>query len=112
MFIHNVQPGGSPVYITDLKIRIGQEPVLVDNDKALASKDLRTALEYGMIQLKVSAAEPQTQAAVLLSETARAAESRRQGKILFSKLDEAIKGNYPQSEEVPIREAVLPFVNK
>ena len=110
MFIVNVLDG-SPVYITDLKIKIGQDPVPIDSAKALASIDLRRALEAGMVKLEPSASEPQTAETAMLSETARAAESRRQGKILFGKLDAAIKGNQPQSEEVPIRAAVLPFIS-
>lgn len=110
MFIVNVLEG-SPVYITDLKMKIGQDPVPVDSAAALASIDLRRALEAGMVKLVSSNKEPRTPETAMLSETARAAESRRQGKILFGKLDAAIKGNQSQSEEVPIREAVLPFLS-
>lgn len=108
MQLRNVTPQGATVYITDLKIRIGQDSVPVSIKNAVSSSDLRSALDQGMVQLEVTDTEKKNRLVEDLLTFAQFADAKREGKLLFAQAESAIKHRQPVvSPDVPIRPAVF-----
>lgn len=110
MRLKNATPKGPTVFITDLKVRIGLDSVLVNVRDAIQSNDLRSALDQGMIQLEVTDAEKIDPRIGELLTFAQFADAKREGKLLFAQAESALMSKQPvDSPNVPIRPAV--FVN-
>lgn len=108
MRLKSAIPKGPTVFITDLKIRIGTDGVLVSVRDAMASSDLRSALDQGMVQLEVTAAERLDPRIEELWVFAQFADAKREGKLLFAQVESSLLGKQPvDSPNVPIRPAVF-----
>lgn len=112
MNLRNATPKGATVYITDLKIRVGQSIVPIGLRDALSSVDLRDALNQGMVQLDTTDEERANPAVMGLVTFARLADMRREGRLLFAQVESAMKSNRPvDSLNIPVRPAVFELMN-
>lgn len=108
MKLKNATPKGATVFITDLKIRIGQDSVPVNVRDAVSSADLRSALDQSMVQLEVTGAEQLDPRIEELLIFAQFADARREGRLLFAQAESAMMTKRPvDSPKVPIRPAVF-----
>ena len=112
MNLRNATPKGATVYITDLKIRVGQNSVPVNLGDALSSIDLRVALDRGMVRLDATAEERANPLVTELVTFAHLADLRREGRLLFAQVESAMKSSRPvDSPNIPVRPAVFELMN-
>ena len=109
MRIVNVTPKGATVFITDLKLRIGQQDVPVARTEAIVSADLRVALSRGMVRIIATGEECSDPAISELLLFAAFSDAKRKKRLLFAQAESVMRSNRPTdySCDVPIRPAVF-----
>lgn len=108
MNLVNATPKGATVFITDLKIRVGARGVPIRVGDAVASGDLRLALDQGMVQLEATDIEKMDPRISELLVFAQFANAKREGKLLFAQVESTLMSKQPASSpDVPIRPAVF-----
>ena len=105
MRIIKAESHGAATYITDLKIRVGEDGSIVSVMDAIGSSDLRYALEQGMVLLSVTKAESDDPQVTDLLMFAKQAAARREGLLLFAAAESAIRSRTSITPEVTIRRA-------
>jgi len=108
MRLKSTEPNDPTVFITDLKMRIGAEPIFVSIKAAVSSLDLKSALDQGIVQLEVDPIDRTDPRVADLLTFAQFADAKREGNLLFAQAERALITRQPVgSPEVSIRPAVF-----
>jgi len=108
MQVANNSPEGATVYITDLKLRLGQSSeVSVSIRGAAGSTDLLTAVEKNLVRITFTELEKNHPDLRGLVSRIKQAEARRQGALLYAEVKKAIETGSVSSPKVPVRPAVF-----
>lgn len=108
MRVFNNTPRGASVYITDLKLQLGQDgEVTLSAREAARSTDLITAIEGNLVRLEFTGVERNLSSLQGLLKRINQAEAKRTGALLATRIETVMDSIDTASLEVPVRPVVF-----
>ena len=108
MRIINASPRGATIYVSDLKLRVGEQPVLLEvTSKVASSNNLREAIVAGLVRVELELDEQDEPYAELFLSWSDAAEKRKVAEVVLSHLEMMSREKAPLTKDVPVRPAVF-----
>lgn len=103
--------GGATVYITDLGIRVGAgSRVQVPTRRAMASVDLLSAIDQGLVQVSFTAQEARQPGVIRLKKQVERIAAKRRGRVLAAEVTRTVQSKQatPVASSTPAPPALPP----